>query len=367
MFLRPIQTIFLLTFKLIFKIITRLGISKNIPNIIIFNSFYSTFRVLFSTSNLLINTIGFLPTYQILRTINQLIRRVAYHGISPSSINTNILSLQTLYPNLNNYPVEIITEAIRIYWKDCLKYPKLFSRLYTIFLIFNSFTGIRLFVKPIYFIFRLSIGSIISTLGILWSESLQSISFLKNFAYFIRDNLEYYFDINIPTLNTSINNPQNDRNEIIFYFGVFILGVLGIISIGCFTEVFIPNSISKIPYFGDLINTINSTIINWIDLFKGNKPSNPDINIDNSIINNREFNPNWNSPKPISSTSSGSSTVSDISLTTIRQSPIITPPNSRPMTPFENPNINTFDPGWEYYLKLIKINIKVENETNKKI
>ena len=36
------------------------------------------------------------------------------------------------------------------------------------------------------------------------------------------------------------------------------------------------------------------------------------------------------------------------------------------MTPFENPNINTFDPGWEYYFKLIKINIKVENETKQK-
>lgn len=125
----------------------------------------------------MINTIGFLPTYQILRSVSQLIRRLAYHGLSASSVNASISSLQTLYPNLNNYPVQIITNAISSYWKDCLKYPKLFSRLYTIFLIINSFTIIKLFVKPIYFLFRLSIGSIITTLGILWSESLQTITF----------------------------------------------------------------------------------------------------------------------------------------------------------------------------------------------
>lgn len=112
MFLRPIQTIFLLTFKLMFKTTTRLGINPNIPNVLTFKSLYSTFTLLFSTSNLLINTIGFLPSYQVLRSVSQLIRRVAYHGLSASNVNASISSLQTLFPNLNNYPVQIITNAI---------------------------------------------------------------------------------------------------------------------------------------------------------------------------------------------------------------------------------------------------------------
>lgn len=160
-----------------FKAATRLGINPNLPNVLTFNSLHSTFIVLFSTTNLLINTIGFLPTYQVLRNVNQLIRRVAYHGLSASSINASLSSLQTLYPNLNNYPVQIITNAISSYWKDCLKYPKLFNKLYTIFLIINSFNVLKYLFKPIYFIFKLSIGSIITTLGIMWSESLQSITF----------------------------------------------------------------------------------------------------------------------------------------------------------------------------------------------
>ena len=124
--------------------------------------------------------------------MSQLIRRVAYHGLSASSVNASISSLQTIYPNLNNYPVQIITSAISSYWKECLKYPKLFSRLYTIFLIINSFNIIKYLFKPIYFIFKLSIGSIITTLGILWSESLQTITFLRDFASFIRNLLEDY-------------------------------------------------------------------------------------------------------------------------------------------------------------------------------
>lgn len=224
MFLRPIQTIFLLTFKFTFKYLVKLKLFHKIIPLVNFNSFYFLFRSLFTTSNLLINTIGFFPTIQVLRTINQLIRRVAYHGVSAATINSNLLSLQTLYPNLNSYPVEIITEAIRSYLKDCLKYPKLFSKLYSIFLFLNYFSFIRYLFKPTYFVLRLTFGSIVTTLGILWSESLQSISFLKYFAYLIRDNLEYYFDIIIPT---GQNNPlllrqeeeykNNDRNEIIFY------------------------------------------------------------------------------------------------------------------------------------------------------
>lgn len=206
MFLRPIQTIFLLTFKLIFKIAIKLGIGKNIPNILTFNSFYSLFKGLFTSTYLLTNIVGIVPTFQILFNIRRLLRRIAYQGLQPFNDFSTILTTHT---NLNRQVLITISTLFNPYWKDCIKYPKLFYNLFNIFFVLNSLGLFKFIFKFIYFICRIGIGSIITNLGILWSESLQTIDYLKDFAYFIKNNLEYYFDIIIPTLNTGKDIPNN--------------------------------------------------------------------------------------------------------------------------------------------------------------
>jgi hypothetical protein len=207
----------------------------------------------------------------------------------------------------------------------------------------------------------IGIGSILITLGVLWSESLQTIDYLKDFAYLIKDNLENYSDIKIPTLNTGNDIPNNTVNNIISLAGIYMLSLLGSMTVLIITDYFIPGfakSIAEtfvsIPILGPMINnvaiildnTINdiiSPIINW---FTGNNLPTGD---------------NLSTPDSISRSSSGGSDTSQITIKDTRlrtPSPIassskirledITPPISRVNTPFDNPvpdGINTFDPG----------------------
>lgn len=356
MFLRPIQTIFLLTFKLIFKTMRLLGISKNIPNIIIFNSFYSLFRGLFSITYLLSSTVGIAPTFQVLFNIRRLLRRIAYRGLQPINDFSSVIAI---HPNLNVQVLNSISNIFSPYWKECIKYPKLFYNLFNIFFVLNSLGLFKFIFKFIYFLSRITIGSIITTLGILWSESLQTITYLKDFAYFIKDNLEYYFDIIIPTLNTGKDIPNNTISTTISLFGLFILNLVGVTTVLFIIEYFIPGfAINLVEttratpiigpiienmanIFGYIYNNIQSFIINW---FSGNNPPTGD---------------NIPSPDIISRSSSTGSDRSEITIKDIRirtPSPIasssrvkledITPPLSRVNTPFENTDINTFDPGW---------------------
>jgi hypothetical protein len=87
------------------------------------------------------------------------------------------------------------------YWKECIKYPNIFYKWFNIFIILNSFGVLTYFIKLTKFILRLVIGSLVTMLGVLWSESLTSIPFLNSFALLIKDLLENISDIKIPTLS----------------------------------------------------------------------------------------------------------------------------------------------------------------------
>lgn len=206
MFLRPIQTIFLLTFKLIFKYLSKLDIFKTALNILSINSFHSLFRALFSTTYLLSSTVGIGPTFRVLYNIRGLLRRIAYQGVQPLNDFTSILSV---YPNLNRQVLITISNVFIPYWKDCIKYPKLFYNLFNIFFLLNSLGLFKFIFKLTYSIGKMITGSILITLGILWNDSLQTIDYLKDFAYLIKDNLEYYLDIKISSLKTGIDIPNN--------------------------------------------------------------------------------------------------------------------------------------------------------------
>jgi hypothetical protein len=119
------------------------------------------------------------------------------------------------------------------------------------------------------------------------------------------------------------------------------LGITGTFALLCATEYFIPNSTSNIPYLGDVINIINNQINFIIDWFTGRDGSSDGLNISN--------------PESISRSNSGSSTSSQITLKDLRNrnnSPLFTPPNSRPETPLPSGSnikldgLPIMDPNW---------------------
>jgi hypothetical protein len=74
-------------------------------------------------------------------------RRIVYQGLQ--SIN-DFTSILTIYPYLNTQILNYISNVFNPYWKDCIKYPKLFYKTFNILLFFNS---LRLYLSiPILFI-----------------------------------------------------------------------------------------------------------------------------------------------------------------------------------------------------------------------
>jgi len=173
--------------------------------------------------------------------------------------------------------------------------------------------------------------------GILWNENLLAISYLRDFALFIKDYVDYYFNFKIPklstikTLNTNINdNDLNNYTSILSFLGLLILGIGGATGMLCLAHCYIPETISNIPYIGNIIELINTNIYSIYDYFWHNN-SNNDIQptlTTNTNTNNTTMMP---FPESISRTSSGSSSgSSDITIRDIRD---ITPPFTRSSTP----------------------------------
>jgi len=113
------DTIVLFVLKLLLKRFPRANFMNTylaLPvSSIVIGVFFKVFKLLFSSSNLLINTLGFLPVYRVLYSIRSLISR-----------NINIANLITFNPNLNPYVAMVISNAISPYWDTCLKYNKSF-------------------------------------------------------------------------------------------------------------------------------------------------------------------------------------------------------------------------------------------------
>jgi hypothetical protein len=104
----------------------------------------------------------------------------------------------------------VISNAIQPYWDTIMKYNKSFSFLYNLFLFVTSFGVIKPIFKFTSFICRLTLGSILSATGILWSETLMSIDSLKSFAVMVKELLEYYTDIIIPVNSSTVKISDNN-------------------------------------------------------------------------------------------------------------------------------------------------------------
>jgi hypothetical protein len=168
------------------------------------------------------------------------------------------------------------------------------------------------------------------------------VSYLKNFAYFIKDFCEHHFHLTIPTLNTGKDLPDQPTSTLISVVGMMLLGTIGLIGTLCVTHWFFPDILNNVPILSTFIENINSTICHFIFYFKGANPTAPSAPTpggDNILP----------SPESISRSSSGDSDK------TIRfynnMFGYTTPPFSRSPTPgpsnLQDIDITNITPPWE--------------------
>ena len=81
-------------------------------------------------------------------------------------------------------------------------------------------------IRPIWFL-RVTVGIVLSSIGILWHETLSTYDYLRKGSIYIMNLLdEYGFHIPIPKMN-AIENHSNSSN-LYTILGILLLGTLGI-------------------------------------------------------------------------------------------------------------------------------------------
>jgi hypothetical protein len=190
MMINPIQIISIILIKLLAK-------RFNAPNV-----FIDLFKFLHSTTPALISSVGIIPVVRVLWNF----RRFISQGYS------NIKNLQVIYIYLNYYVVNTLIQPMAPYIKECLKYPDNLNRFLNYYFILISLTVI----KPLIFkLMKWCIGLILTSIGVLWNESLQGIYLLKDFSLKIIELLEYPSNIHLPRLDIkTINNFKNINTDI---------------------------------------------------------------------------------------------------------------------------------------------------------
>jgi len=287
---------------------------------------------LFSLSTNLISTVDIIPVFRVLHRLLKIIRT------NPNVINS-ISSLYGLfYPSrYNPFVVRQILDFM-IPLSDCLNpLPKKFNYIYYILL---SFLSLGLSKSLTTILFRNMFGLVLGSLGILWDTSFNSISVLHDIASSVIDFTENNFNFKFPRLDrtdviTSVNETiedsvNNNGYTWLTIIGIAMITVTGAIAGLLITEHYSPDTIQNIP----VINTfVDSLHIGWdyiISYFKtgGSDPSNDSTNV-------------IHSPKPLSRTSSGSSSIlSDTTITPDIRTPRVELSNwpTPPSTP--EPQIN---------------------------
>lgn len=229
-------------------------------------------------------------------------------------------------PRLNPIVVQNFLEVIQPFFKFCIKYPKTFARLYNFYFVLVVLSSFKLLsLSFIKFIFSI----LLSSLGILWSETLSSISGLKFIAEIIVD----YSNSIIKSIGKAlgVDNVRDFNSDWIPLIASVVLGLTGIVIIAMIGDHYASDSVRTVPYLGGILDSFYSFINPIIEWFTGNKPL-----IDHEPVEpNRIF-----LPQPISRSSSSSSSSSSSngssslgSSTVTQGSNILTPPSSRASTP----------------------------------
>lgn len=253
MLIRPF--IFVLNTSLRFTLRAILGTSAATVPAIAF------FSLLFTTTQALYSSIGILPTLRVLNRIRTFI-------LSPSALQHLNSGLRLILEatNLSRTQITYVIKSLAPLLTECLKFPAKFKKGFTIF---NFFLVLSLLGPFTGFLFRTTLGLVLSSMGIVWSESLSSITMLKDISIQVLSSLESWSGLRIPGVG-SISNASSasgadvslpsgveGKEGFLFSFlGIILLGfVLSLFGIGTI-EYFYPDTFHNVPVLGSLIDLV---------------------------------------------------------------------------------------------------------------
>lgn len=280
MIIRPIT--FLLSFG--FRTMIR---HSNLPM-----SFVSLFTMLFTASSVLYKTVGILPTLNILNNI-----RLAL--INPDRAMRGLEVILRQSTRITATQLTNLIKGLTPFVEDCLKYPRVVNRL---FYIFNIFLTLFSFGPIIRWLAKTLLGLVFTSLGVLWNESLSSITLLKDAAIYIIDNFESISGIKVPSNDlqniSSVGSETMDSEKTSYLFtitGLILLGFVVPLAALCITQHYCPEVVDSIPYGNTIVNTVYDIWNSFTGYFR--TPSGTDSGAAGNI----------NLPEAISRNSSGGS------------------------------------------------------------
>jgi len=221
-------------------------------------SFHLIFKAIFLNLPSLIFTFGVIP---VLRVIYQL-SRYATKGIKFEDLPLNTALFLSKY---NPIIIRTILDAISPYWNTCLKNPVLFKSLFKVFMSFYSLGIMRPLLGQT---FRLSVGIILSSIGIAFNEVLYSISLLKQGADFVLDFLPLDSIKNLINLKKEIGSENikpeiiketlNNNSSLLSLIGLFFLGLGTFVGILCIGDYLSPDTFGNIPVVQTILDPVYS-------------------------------------------------------------------------------------------------------------
>lgn len=223
--------------------------------------FYHLSRSLFFVSINLIRNQGLIQTLSVLNAVNREINR-------RGTLNAIIEN-----PRLNPIITSTIVSVLNGHWNNCLKFADIINRnyFYYIFGIILSSSGSLLWTTS-----KFDIGLVFSSIGIVFSETLSSISYFKDSAYSILQFIEKYTDLqflpktiikeNYEVITEEKYIPKHNVNayEII---GSVLLGLLGFTICLVVAHKYAHDIIHNIPVIGtytDFIVQSYTNLFNWL-------------------------------------------------------------------------------------------------------
>jgi hypothetical protein len=225
--------------------------------------FIKMFSGLFSVLPSLILSVGVIPTFRVLLYLRRYI--MAGHTLPMVRVLLNNI-------RFNGFAVSTIINAIAPYWEICLKVNYTFQWLFNIYL---TLSLLGLSRRLLFYLIRTTVVMILGSFGILTSEFLSGIQYLKMGSDYILDIAQDVFKFKIPKKvvetvldpvdienNININDIADSSNgyrEIISIIGLVVLGTVGVIVVVCLTDYYAPQITREIPYVGSFVDAIHNT------------------------------------------------------------------------------------------------------------
>lgn len=338
MFFSPLKFLAVFTIKTLIRIIP----SARLPTISLALTNLFTSLIIASLDS--VRSFGFIPTMRILWTLRRTIRNP---DIRDYSTVIEVIRNRGLNQSATN---SILNQVVLTDLKKCFGIAGVRSPLNILFTIFFSLittAGLPLIKPLLYWLTRGTIGIIATTCGILWNESLSTITFLKDYAAYIKELVENHSHFKIPSNHptatlvesnivpgkTTIINTDvipKDESYWLIIGGVVLLSLTTVLTGLCIADYFYPETVQLGHHLSNGWDTVKSIFLN---LWPGSTPG-----------GGGDIDPATSEAISRSSSGSSTSTIRALNNAALPQTPPrfedITPPSSRVGTPMPNINLS---------------------------